>query len=77
MKVLEGTEQFRARGTQDAAKYCAVSAEFLRKLRAGRNPEADAPQHTMIGRRVVYLQEDLDAWLERQRASTISNQGAA
>jgi excisionase family DNA binding protein len=54
--------------TQDeAAEYLRVSPRTLQRWRteAGMGP----PWHR-AGRRVLYKQRDLDAWLEQQRRGT-------
>jgi|LNFM01.2.fsa_nt_gb predicted DNA-binding transcriptional regulator AlpA len=53
--------------TQEAAEYCGSSASTLEKLRL----TGGGPVYSKLGRRVVYLVEDLDAWLaENRRRST-------
>ncbi|MCP3680579.1 MAG: helix-turn-helix domain-containing protein [Gammaproteobacteria bacterium] len=51
---------------RDAARYIGMSVSFLRKDRMegfipGRTP---GPRWAKIGKRVIYLREDLDAWLD-------------
>ena len=55
-----------ARGltTGDAAHYIGFSESFLRKARIGLT-EVAGPNFKKIGQRVVYLREDLDAFLEQ------------
>ena len=55
-----------ARGlkTKDAAVYVGFSEAFLKKARCGLT-EAPGPRFKKIGSRVVYLREDLDAFLEQ------------
>ena len=55
-----------ARGlrTGDAADYIGFSQAFLRKARCGKT-EISGPKFKKIGSRVVYLREDLDAFLEQ------------
>ncbi|WP_317135205.1 helix-turn-helix transcriptional regulator [Nguyenibacter vanlangensis] len=49
----------RALGTDEAARYLSLSRETFRKHVA---PDI-RPIH--IGRRIVWLREDLDLWLDR------------
>lgn len=55
-----------ARGltTHDAARYIGFSESFLRKARIGLT-DVPGPNCKKIGKRVVYLREDLDAFLEQ------------
>lgn len=50
----------RSYDTRDAAEYCGMSPSVLNHLRI----EGGGPHYIRIGRRVRYLQEDLDAWLD-------------
>ncbi len=53
--------------TEDAAKYCGLSASFLHKARVS----GTGPRFSKIGRRVLYDTGDLDSWLATMRhAST-------
>ena len=56
----------RAFNEMQAAKYIGMSVSFLRKDRMngileGRTP---GPRWGKVGKRVVYLKDDLDAWLQ-------------
>lgn len=59
----------RAVSEEDAARYLGISQSSLRKGRmAGRRrAQMSSPPFVKMGRRVVYLVEDLDGWLQRQR----------
>ena len=59
-KVLDG---------KPAAKYIGMSESFLRKDRSEgpRKNHTPGPPFLKIGRRVVYLIDDLDEWLEKHR----------
>ncbi|MCP3680654.1 MAG: helix-turn-helix domain-containing protein [Gammaproteobacteria bacterium] len=51
---------------RDAARYIGMSVSFLRKGRMegmipGRTP---GPRWAKIGKRIIYLREDLDTWLD-------------
>ena len=53
----------------EAADYIGMSRSFLRQSRmdgkrANRTP---GPPFTKIGRKVLYLKDDLDTWLEAHR----------
>lgn len=62
------------RGLKDkaAAQYLGVSRSFLQKTRCtGKG----GPKFIRVGRAVVYLKEDLDAWLDQlQKFNNISEQ---
>ena len=63
----------RAFSTSEAAEYVALSQSYLQKARmtAPTVREFDAPAHTRIStKKIVYLKEDLDAWLDAHKAST-------
>ena len=51
----------------EAAKYIGMSPSFLRKDRMyGVLPGRTAgPRWVKVGKRIIYLREDLDAWLEK------------
>jgi len=56
----------RAMSEIEAAIYIKMSRSFLRQdrmngIRANRTP---GPRYVRIGRRIRYLKDDLDAWLE-------------
>jgi hypothetical protein len=59
----------RGLSTAEAAKYIGMSPEFLRqgRLYGTRNNRTPAPPHLKIARRVIYLRDDLDRWLEAHR----------
>ena len=55
----------RALNEKQASAYIGMSVSFLQKNRMngtlqGRHP---GPPYAKLGKRVVYLREDLDAWL--------------
>lgn len=65
----------RALSTDEAAHYIGLSGVFLKQARMSgpRAKRLDAPQHTKLGcRKIVYLREDLDAWLDAHREKTAS-----
>jgi len=49
-----------------AACYIAMSRSFLRQDRMNgiRHNRTPGPRYVRIGRRIRYLKDDLDAWLE-------------
>lgn len=56
----------RALDEKAAAQYIGMSVSFLQKDRMngvlpGRLP---GPRYAKLGRRVIYLREDLDKWLD-------------
>ena len=53
----------RALSTAPAATYIALSESFLEKARTGQT-KTPGPKFKKIGRRVVYLISDLDAYLD-------------
>jgi predicted DNA-binding transcriptional regulator AlpA len=57
--------------TAEAARYIAMSESFLRQARmdGDRENRTPGPPFLKIGRAVRYLKHDLDAWLERHKAS--------
>lgn len=61
----------RTRGVDesDAATYISVSVSALRKSRmeGQRVNHMPPPPYVRLGRRVVYLLDDLDRWLEANR----------
>jgi len=61
----------RRRGLSEAeaAEYIGMSRSFLRQARMdGRRPNrTPGPPFTKIGRKILYLKDDLDAWLEAHR----------
>ncbi len=61
----------RALSERAAAAYIGMSPHFLRLGRqAGRcGNRTPPPPHIKAGRRVLYLIEDLNAWLESHRQS--------
>jgi len=62
----------RAYTTSEAAHYCGISESLLRQSRMTSSSarDLDAPTPTKIGcRKVVYLLEDLDAWLDAHKAA--------
>lgn len=69
----------RAVSEGEAARYLGVSQSSLRKGRmAGRrSAQMSSPPFVKMGRRVVYLIEDLDRWLQIQRNENELNIGGA
>ena len=54
--------------TTDAATYLGVSTSHLRHSRMVP-PLANGPRYTRIGRKILYLREDLDAWLNKDHVT--------
>jgi hypothetical protein len=57
---------------QQAAEYCGVSKSFLDKARC----TGDGPTFHAIGRRRLYSEGDLDAWLAERRRRSTSGEGS-
>lgn len=53
----------RGLGTTDAAAYTGLSVSFLEKARVNQT-EIPGPKFKRFGRRVIYLRDDLDTYLE-------------
>ena len=58
----------RGFNTANAAAYIGWSESFLRRARIGKT-KARGPRFKKHGKRVTYLREDLDAFLEQPAAS--------
>lgn len=59
-------QQSRALNEKAAAQYIGMSVSYLQKDRMnGTLPGRIAgPRYAKLGKRVVYLREDLDTWLQ-------------
>jgi len=80
MKTNVSTPGFiaqRAVSEGDAARYLGISQSSLRKGRMAvrRTAQMSSPPFVKMGRRVVYLIEDLDLWLESQRNENLLKVG--
>lgn len=62
------TAQRKMLRTDEAAAYCGSSASTFEKLRL----YGGGPRYVKLGRRVVYDQADLDAWLDANRRASTS-----
>lgn len=62
----------RAFDTSEASDYVALSVSYLQKARLKNAARSyDAPKHTRItDKKIVYLREDLDAWLDKHKAAS-------
>ena len=50
--------------TKQAAEYIGVSESYLKAARRTNNPQSlVAPRFTRLGKKCIYLREDLDAFL--------------
>jgi hypothetical protein len=56
-------EGIRGFSEQQAARYTGLSTSFLQKARTGITA-LPGPKFKKIGKRVVYLRDDLDAFLD-------------
>lgn len=65
--VLNNAIKPQALSEKEAAVYIGISVSYLQKDRMnGALPErTKGPRYAKIGKRVVYLREELDYWLER------------
>ena len=57
----------RGLSTTAAAAYTSISESFLEKSRIGAT-DVPGPRWRKVGKRVIYLKDDLDAWLDEQPA---------
>lgn len=55
-----------------AAEYCGCSVSWLNKLRLTQA----GPVYIKLGSKVVYDEADLAAWLDAQKRTSTSEQGA-
>lgn len=62
------TAHARVVDTQAAAAYVGLSKSWLQKARV----YGEGPKFCKLGRRVVYLLDDLDSWLKRRRRTSTS-----
>ena len=69
----DSISQRRMLRTDEAAEYCGSSASTFEKLRLF----GGGPRYVKLGRRVVYDQADLDAWLDANRRASTSDTGNA
>ena len=58
----------RGFNTANAAAYIGWSQSFLRRARLGKT-KTPGPRFKKHGKRVTYLREDLDAFLEQEAAA--------
>ena len=66
--------EYRKRlNVRGAAEYTGLSKAYLDKARVSGN----GPPYYMIGRRVVYAFDDLDAWIAQHRRTSTSDRGPA
>lgn len=69
----------RAVSEEYAARYLGISQSSLRKGRmtGRRSAQMSSPPFVKMGRRVVYLIEDLERWLQVQRNENALKTGGA
>jgi hypothetical protein len=58
----------RCLNTEEAAAYLGLSMSLLEKLRV----RGDGPPYAKVGARVIYLPEDLDAFVRGRRVRSTS-----
>ncbi len=53
----------------EAASYIGMSRSFLAisRMDGDRDGRTPGPPYVKVGRRVIYLKDDLDAWLSEHR----------
>ncbi len=63
----------------EAAEYIGMSRSFLRQARMDgtRTNRTPGPRFSKIGRKVIYLKDDLDAWLEGLRGDVSPQEESA
>jgi len=63
---LKGNEIKRGFSPKEAAEYLGMSEAYLRHDRCcgATGNRTPGPNFIKKGRRIIYLREDLDAWLE-------------
>ena len=68
-KPLSGSTRPRLLTEKQAALYIGMSRSFLRQSRMNgrRQNRTPGPPFLKIGRKVLYLAEDLDTWLLEHR----------
>ncbi len=68
-KPLSGLNRPRLLTERQAAPYIGMSRSFLRQSRMNgrRQNRTPGPPFLKIGRKVLYLAEDLDTWLLEHR----------
>lgn len=68
-KPFNGSSRPRLLTEKQAAPYIGMSRSFLRQSRMNgrRQNRTPGPPFLKIGRKVLYLAEDLDAWLLEHR----------
>ncbi len=64
---------------REAAQYLNVSQSFLRQDRMNgvRENRTPGPPFVRIGRKILYLREDLDGWLDKHRVERGGTRSAA
>lgn len=65
----DGNQGKRGLSSSEAAKYLGISDSALRQSRMNgwRDNRLPPPPFVKIGRKVLYLRDDLDRWLEKHR----------
>ena len=65
--VMNQDNHPRALNEKAAAQYIGMSVSYLRKDRMDGlvGQRTPCPQYAELGKRVIYLRDDLDSWLEQ------------
>lgn len=63
----------RGMSEEEAAAYTGLSRSSLRQGRMDgiRDNRLPPPPYVRLGRKIIYLRDDLDAWLERYRVPSV------
>jgi len=77
-KTEQIAQAIRAMSEPQAACYINMSRSFLRqdRMNGTRTNRTDGPPFVKIGRRIRYLKDDLDAWLEENRVVRNTSEAA-
>lgn len=67
MNTSENKILSRGLDTRAAALYTGLSVGYLLRARSTLGNADNAPPIIRIGKRVLYLRDDLDLWLEKSR----------
>ena len=66
----------RGYSTAQAAIYTGLSISYLRRARMDANDLDAPPAKYITDRKIVYLKEDLDQWLDQQTGKKRVRRGA-
>ncbi len=68
-KIIEEAIEKAAFNETDSSVYISMSRSFLAisRMEGNREGRTPGPPFVRVGRRVLYLKKDLDAWLAQHR----------